>query len=81
MGTPDAGSYWRILEAEKVNCMFTAPTALRAVRREDPDGAFIDKYDTSSLRYDHAMSPWPAPRCVLVFVADVSLNHVIETSL
>ncbi|KAI9725405.1 MAG: hypothetical protein M1828_003255 [Chrysothrix sp. TS-e1954] len=37
VGTPDAGTFWRILREHKVNVMFTAPTALRAIRREDPD--------------------------------------------
>jgi propionyl-CoA synthetase len=41
IGTPDAGTFWRIVEEYKVNTMFTAPTALRAIRREDPDNDFI----------------------------------------
>lgn len=43
IGTPDAGSFWRIIEEHKVNIMFTAPTALRAIRKEDPDNKFIER--------------------------------------
>lgn len=41
VGTPDAGTFWRILEEYKVNALFTAPTALRAIRREDPKNTFF----------------------------------------
>lgn len=41
MGTPDAGAYWRILSEYGVKTMFTAPTALRAIRKEDPDAALL----------------------------------------
>lgn len=41
IGTPNAGTFWRILKEHKVNVMFTAPTALRAIRREDPDSKFF----------------------------------------
>ena len=50
VGTPDAGTFWRIIEEHKVRSFFTAPTAIRAVKREDPEGEFIKKYDLSSLR-------------------------------
>jgi propionyl-CoA synthetase len=50
IGTPDAGTFWRIIEEHKVRSFFTAPTAIRAVKREDPKGEFIKKYDLSSLR-------------------------------
>ena len=50
VGTPDAGAFWRVISEHKVAVLFTAPTALRAVRREDPQGNFIRKYDLSSLR-------------------------------
>ena len=43
IGTPDAGTFWRIVEEYKVKTMFTAPTALRAIRREDPDNDFISE--------------------------------------
>jgi propionyl-CoA synthetase len=43
IGTPNAGTFWRIVEEYKVNTMFTAPTALRAIRREDPDNDFISE--------------------------------------
>lgn len=41
VGTPDAGTFWRVLEEHKVNVLFTAPTALRAIRREDPQNVFF----------------------------------------
>ncbi len=49
--TPDASAFWRVVEEHKVNGMFTAPTAIRAIKREDPDGEFIAKHDLSSLKY------------------------------
>ncbi|MEM8906569.1 MAG: acetate--CoA ligase [Bacteroidota bacterium] len=49
--TPDAGTFWRIIEAYKVKVLFTAPTAFRAIRKEDPQGTWQKKYDTSSLNY------------------------------
>ena len=49
--TPDAGAFWRVIEDHKVNVMFTAPTAFRAIKREDPKGEFIKKHDISSLKY------------------------------
>jgi acetyl-CoA synthetase len=49
--TPDAGAFWRVIEDHKVNVMFTAPTAFRAIRKEDPEGELIKKYDISSLKY------------------------------
>ncbi len=48
--TPDAGTFWRILEEHKVNVFFTAPTAFRAVRKEDPDAELLAGRDLSSLR-------------------------------
>jgi propionyl-CoA synthetase len=50
IGTPDAGTFWRIIEEHNVRSFFTAPTAIRAVKREDPKGEFLKKYDLSSLR-------------------------------
>ncbi len=50
VGTPDAGTFWRVIEEHKVTSFFTAPTALRAVKREDPQGEYITKYDLSSLK-------------------------------
>lgn len=49
IGTPDAGTFWRVIDEHKVKCLFTAPTAFRAIKREDPEGSFIGKYDISSL--------------------------------
>ena len=49
--TPDAGTFWRVIEQHKVNTFFTAPTAFRAIRKEDSEGVLSQKYDLSSLRY------------------------------
>jgi len=49
VGTPDAGAFWRVIEQHKVNCLFTAPTAFRAIRREDPTGELLAQHDISSL--------------------------------
>ena len=48
--TPDAGTFWRVIEAHRVNVFFTAPTAFRAIRKEDPAGDRLKNYDLSSLR-------------------------------
>jgi propionyl-CoA synthetase len=50
IGTPDAGAYWRMIEEYKVAAFFTAPTGLRAVRKEDPHAKLIKDYDITSLR-------------------------------
>jgi propionyl-CoA synthetase len=51
VGTPDAGAFWRVVSDHKVQTLFTAPTAFRAIRREDPEGKLIQKYaPTRSLR-------------------------------
>ena len=50
VGTPDAGAFWRVISQHKVSVMFTAPTAFRAIKKEDPDGEFIKKYDLSAFR-------------------------------
>ena len=49
--TPDAGTFWRIIEEYKVKVLFTAPTAIRAIKKVDPEPAMIKKHDTSSLKY------------------------------
>jgi propionyl-CoA synthetase len=50
VGTPDAGTFWRVIADHKVSTLFTAPTAFRAIKRDDPAGALIGDYDLSSLR-------------------------------
>jgi propionyl-CoA synthetase len=50
VGTPDAGAFWRVLAESRATALFTAPTALRAIRRADPDGTHIEKYDLSAFR-------------------------------
>ncbi|MQA04091.1 MAG: AMP-binding protein [Streptosporangiales bacterium] len=51
VGTPDAGAYWRLVQHYGVHVVFTAPTAFRAIKKEDPKGALLQDYDVSSLRY------------------------------
>jgi propionyl-CoA synthetase len=50
VGTPDAGAFWRVISQHNVAALFTAPTAFRAIKKEDPNGEFIRKYDLSSFR-------------------------------
>ena len=50
IGTPDAGAFWRVIQDYKVAAFFTAPTALRAVRKEDPQAKLLEKYDITSMR-------------------------------
>jgi propionyl-CoA synthetase len=50
VGTPDAGAFWRVIADHGVAVLFTAPTAFRAIKREDPQGAEIGKYDLSRFR-------------------------------
>lgn len=50
IGTPDAGTFWRVISEHNVRSFFTAPTALRAIKREDPKGEAIKAYDISCLR-------------------------------
>ncbi|MBB4198482.1 propionyl-CoA synthetase [Rhodoblastus sphagnicola] len=50
IGTPDAGAFWRMVEEYKISALFTAPTAFRAVRKEDPNAELLKKYDVSSMR-------------------------------
>lgn len=48
--TPDAGAFWRMIEEYKIKAFFTAPTAFRAVKKEDPEGKLLAQYDISSLK-------------------------------
>jgi propionyl-CoA synthetase len=50
VGTPDAGTFWRVVEEHNVKVLFTAPTALRAIKREDPKGLLVKDYDLSGLQ-------------------------------
>ena len=50
VGTPDAGAFWRVISEHKVKSFFTAPTAIRAVKRDDREGALIGQYDLSHLQ-------------------------------
>ena len=51
VGTPDAGAFWRVAAEHGVKALFTAPTAIRAIKKEDPDGTHLGKYDLSALKY------------------------------
>ena len=51
VGTPDAGAFWRVASEHGVKAMFTAPTAIRAIKKEDPEGMHLGKYDLSALKY------------------------------
>lgn len=51
IGTPDPGAFWRVVSEYGVKVLFTAPTAIRAIRKEDPEGSHIGRYDLSGLRY------------------------------
>ena len=50
VGTPDAGAFWRVISQHKVSCMFTAPTAMRAIKKEDPNGTLLAQYDMSHFK-------------------------------
>ena len=50
VGTPDPGAFWRVIEEHKVNVLFTAPTAFRAIKKEDPHGSYLKKYNLSHFR-------------------------------
>ncbi|MFI6597656.1 propionyl-CoA synthetase [Nonomuraea sp. NPDC050536] len=51
VGTPDPGAFWRVVATHGVRTLFTAPTAIRAIKKEDPAGQFTGKWDLSGLRY------------------------------
>ncbi len=50
VGTPDAGAFWRVISQHKVKCLFTAPTAFRAIKREDPNAEKMKQYDLSGFK-------------------------------
>ncbi len=49
VGTPDPGAFWRVISQHRVRALFTAPTAFRAIKKDDPNGDYLKKYDTSCL--------------------------------
>jgi propionyl-CoA synthetase len=51
IGTPDPGAFWRVISEHGVKVLFTAPTAFRAIKRDDPEGDYIKKYDLSGFKY------------------------------
>ena len=50
VGTPDAGAFWRVIDQHRVQAVFTAPTAIRAIKKEDPNAEHLARYDTTSLQ-------------------------------
>src|SRR5260370_16809885 len=65
VGTPDAGAFWRVASEHGVKALFTAPTAIRAIKKEDPEGLHLAKSDLSALRYlfqpAEPLPPSPSP--------------------
>lgn len=51
VGTPDPGAFWRVISQHKVKALFTAPTAFRAIKKEDPEGTYLKNYDLSHFKY------------------------------
>lgn len=51
VGTPDPGAFWRVISQHRVKALFTAPTAFRAIKREDPNGEYLKKYNISDFKY------------------------------
>ncbi len=51
VGTPDAGAFWRVISQHKIKSMFTAPTAFRAIKQQDPNGELIKNYDLSNFKH------------------------------
>jgi propionyl-CoA synthetase len=51
VGTPDPGAFWRVISEHGVGTLFTAPTAFRAIKRDDPDGEYLKKYDLSGFKH------------------------------
>jgi propionyl-CoA synthetase len=51
VGTPDAGAFWRVAAEHRVKVLFTAPTAIRAIKKEDPEGSHLGRHDLSALHY------------------------------
>ncbi len=51
VGTPDPGAFWRVISQHGVKVLFTAPTAFRAIKKEDPNGEYLKKYDLSNFKY------------------------------
>ena len=50
VGTPDPGAFWRVISEHSVSALFTAPTAFRAIKRDDPEGRYVERYDLSEFK-------------------------------
>ena len=68
VGTPDAGAFWRVIAEHGVEALFTAPTAIRAIKKEDPDGALLAGHDLSRV-------PDPVPGGGAARPGDLPLGH------
>lgn len=55
VGVPDPGTFWRVVEQYKPHTLYVAPTAVRIIKKEDYEGEYMKKYDTSSLKYFHVV--------------------------
>jgi len=51
VGTPDPGAFWRVISQHRVKVLFTAPTAFRAIKKEDPNGEYLKKYEIPDFKY------------------------------
>jgi propionyl-CoA synthetase len=76
VGTPDASTYWRVIDKHKVTTVFTAPTALRAIRKEDPDLALPANHDLSSLRTIFVAGERADPGTVSAYGSKLGVNMV-----
>ncbi|KAI7851423.1 hypothetical protein BDC45DRAFT_607998 [Circinella umbellata] len=85
VGTPDAGAFWRIISEYNVKTMFSAPTAIRAIRREDPNGEIAKKYDLSSLNVlfvaGERSDPETLRYCQQVLNKSLVIDHYWTTEL
>ena len=77
VGTPDPGAFWRIIAEHKVTMLFTAPTAMRAIRKEDPEASHLRRYDLSDFRALYLAGERADPK-TLNWCADVLQVPVID---
>ena len=84
VGTPDASAFWRVVDNHKVNVLFTAPTAIRAIKRVDSELKMAEPYDLSSLRAlflagercDPDTLNWSAEKLSVPVIDHLSLIHI-----
>ena len=78
VGTPDAGAFWRVISQHRIPVLFTAPTAFRAIKREDPHGELLKKYDLSHFRALFLAGERCDPD-TLHWAEDLSLIHILNS--